>query len=161
MKVGHIIQMCIRDRYKIGVNKRRKHNVRLYYQDGWGNFSRGNRINKRAKEGYLYQGDYTDTLENTVYEDGRRVLWQFVQMCIRDSFTITHTAYVFQTLIFCPLCLVVNIYKIRRKRFKVRRKYSFLFRKWKEVDQNTNIRANRIVYNLSLIHIFSRDYPWA
>lgn len=65
--------------YKIGVNKRRKHNVRLYYQDGWGNFSRGNRINKRAKEGYLYQGDYTDTLENNVYEDGRRVLWQFAQ----------------------------------------------------------------------------------
>lgn len=65
--------------YKIGVNKRRKHNVRLYYHDGWGNFSRGNRINKRAKEGYLYPGDYTDTLENTVYEDGRRVLWQFAQ----------------------------------------------------------------------------------
>lgn len=64
--------------YKIGVNKRRKHNVRLYYYDGW-DFGRGNRGNKRAKEGYLYPEDYTDTLENTVYKDGRRVLRQLAQ----------------------------------------------------------------------------------
>lgn len=62
--------------YKIGVNPRRKHNVRLFYADGWGNFETGNRINKRAKEGYLYPGDYSDVLENTVYKDGIRVLHQ-------------------------------------------------------------------------------------
>lgn len=62
--------------YKIGVNKRRKNHVQLFYADGWGNFETGNRINKRAKEGYLYPGDYNDVLENTVYKDGIRVLHQ-------------------------------------------------------------------------------------
>lgn len=62
--------------YKIGVNKRRKNHVQLFYADGWGNFETGNRINKRAKEGYLYPGDYSDVLENTVYKDGIRVLHQ-------------------------------------------------------------------------------------
>lgn len=62
--------------YKIGVNKRRKNHVQLFYADRWGNFETGNRINKRAKEGYLYPGDYNDVLENTVYKDGIRVLHQ-------------------------------------------------------------------------------------
>lgn len=62
--------------YKIGVNPRRKHNVRLFYADGWGNFETGNRINKRAKEGWLYPGNYGDVLENTEYKDGIRVLHQ-------------------------------------------------------------------------------------
>lgn len=62
--------------YKIGVNKRRKNHVQLFYADGWGNFETGNRINKRAKEGYLYPGDYSDVLENTEYKDGIRVLHQ-------------------------------------------------------------------------------------
>ena len=29
--------------YKIGVNPRRKYNVKLFYADGWGNFGTGNR----------------------------------------------------------------------------------------------------------------------
>lgn len=62
--------------YKIGVNKRRKNHVQLFYADGWGNFETGNRINKRAKEGYLYPGDYSDVLENTEYKDGIRALHQ-------------------------------------------------------------------------------------
>lgn len=62
--------------YKIGVNPRRKHNVRLFYADGWGNFETGNRKNKRAKEGWLYPGNYGDVLENTEYKDGIRVLHQ-------------------------------------------------------------------------------------
>lgn len=62
--------------YKIGVNKRRKNHVQLFYADGWGNFETGNRINKRAREGYLYPGDYSDVLENTEYKDGIRVLHQ-------------------------------------------------------------------------------------
>lgn len=62
--------------YKIGANKRRKNHVQLFYADGWGNFETGNRINKRAKEGYLYPGDYSDVLENTEYKDGIRALHQ-------------------------------------------------------------------------------------
>lgn len=62
--------------YKIGANPRRKYNVRLFYADGWGNFETGNRKNKRAKEGWLYPGNYGDVLENTEYKDGIRVLHQ-------------------------------------------------------------------------------------
>lgn len=62
--------------YKIGVNPRRKHNVKLFYEDGWGNFETSNRKNKRAKEGYLYPGEYGEALENTEYQDGIRVLHQ-------------------------------------------------------------------------------------
>lgn len=62
--------------YKIGVNPRRKHNVKLFYADGWGNFETSNGNNKRAKEGYLYPGEYGEALENTEYKDGIRVLHQ-------------------------------------------------------------------------------------
>ena len=62
--------------YKIGVNLRRKYNVKLFYADEFGNFNTGNRINKRAKEGWLYPGDFSETLENTEYKDGIRILNQ-------------------------------------------------------------------------------------
>lgn len=62
--------------YKIGVNPRRKCNVRLFYADEWGNFGTGNRANKRAKKGWLYPGDFNEALENTEYKDGIRTLNQ-------------------------------------------------------------------------------------
>lgn len=62
--------------YKIGVNPRRKRNVRLYYDDGWGNFGTANSKNRKAKEGYLYPGSYQEALDNTLYTDGIRVLEQ-------------------------------------------------------------------------------------
>lgn len=62
--------------YKIGINPRRKYNVRLFYADRWGGFETGNKINKRAKEGWLYPGDFSEALENTEYKDGIRILNQ-------------------------------------------------------------------------------------
>lgn len=61
--------------YKIGVNSRRKHNVRLFYA-GWSGFYTGNDRNKRAKQGYLYPGTFKEILDNTVYDKGYRILEQ-------------------------------------------------------------------------------------
>lgn len=61
--------------YKIDTNPRRKHMVKLFYEN-WGNFETGNIRNRRAKVGYLYPGMYKETLNNTVYEEGSRVLEQ-------------------------------------------------------------------------------------
>lgn len=61
--------------YKKGVNKRRKRHTQLYYRH-WRTFGKGNAYNRRAKQGYLYPGNFGEALENTVYEDGTGVLGQ-------------------------------------------------------------------------------------
>lgn len=63
--------------YKIGVNPRRKYTVELFYDNGYGDFVKGNQQQKKAKKGYLYPGAFKSALENTAYEDGIRVLEQF------------------------------------------------------------------------------------
>lgn len=50
--------------------------MKLFYAYEFGNFNTGNRINKRAKEGWLYPGDFSEALENTEYKDGIRTLNQ-------------------------------------------------------------------------------------
>lgn len=61
--------------YKRGVNKRRKRSIQIYYRQ-WRDFGTGNSVNRRAKQGYLYPGNFGEALGNTIYEDGIRVLEQ-------------------------------------------------------------------------------------
>lgn len=75
--------------YKDGYNKRNKKRYGIFYKQGYCSyknldFDKGNHKNKRAKEGYLYQGNMQEILSKTAYSTSGRILEQMAEknMCI-------------------------------------------------------------------------------
>lgn len=46
----------------------------IYYEDSWDGWTKGNRKNLRAREGYLYPGEFGQILDGTTYSEATRVL---------------------------------------------------------------------------------------
>lgn len=60
--------------YKVYSNRKLKKTYKIYYEDSWDGWTEGNRKNLRARQGYLYPGEFGQILEGTSYESASRVL---------------------------------------------------------------------------------------
>lgn len=60
--------------YKVYSNRTLKKTYKIYYEDPWEGWTKGNRRNLRARQGYLYPGEFGQILDGTSYSDASRVL---------------------------------------------------------------------------------------
>lgn len=60
--------------YKVYSNRKLKKTYMIYYEDSWDGWTKGNRKNLRAREGYLYPGEFGQILDGTTYSEATRVL---------------------------------------------------------------------------------------
>ena len=60
--------------YKVYSNRKLKKTYMIYYEDSWEGWTKGNRKNLRAREGYLYPGEFGQILDGTAYREATRVL---------------------------------------------------------------------------------------
>ena len=65
--------------YKVWTNGTSKKAYKIYYEDYLEGWTKGNRRNLRAREGYLYPGEFGKILAGTIYEDASNVL-RFLSM---------------------------------------------------------------------------------
>ena len=60
--------------YKVYSNRKTKKTYKIYYEDHWDGWTKGNRKNLRAREGYLYPGEFGQILDGTTYSEATKVL---------------------------------------------------------------------------------------
>lgn len=60
--------------YKQDLFKSNRYNYKIFYNIPWEGWHKSNNLNYRARDGYMYPGDYKGTLKNTAYEDGTRIV---------------------------------------------------------------------------------------
>lgn len=60
--------------YKVHYNRKLKRAYKIYYEDYLEGWTEGNRKNLRARQGYLYPGEFTKLLEGTIYSGASKVL---------------------------------------------------------------------------------------
>lgn len=60
--------------YKVYSNLKLKKTYKIYYEDPWDGWTGGNRRNLRARQGYLYPGEFSQLLKGTSYSNASRVL---------------------------------------------------------------------------------------
>lgn len=60
--------------YKVFSNRKLKRACKIYYEDYLEGWTEGNRKNLRARQGYLYPGEFDKILEGTIYSGASKVL---------------------------------------------------------------------------------------
>lgn len=60
--------------YKVFSNRKLKRAWKIYYEDYLEGWTEGNRKNLRARQGYLYPGEFDKILEETIYSGASKVL---------------------------------------------------------------------------------------
>lgn len=60
--------------YKVFSNRKLKRTYKIYYEDYLEGWTEGNRKNLRARQGYLYPGEFDKILEGTIYSGASKVL---------------------------------------------------------------------------------------
>lgn len=60
--------------YKQDLFKSNRYNYKIFYNIPWEGWHKSNNLNYRARDGYMYPGDYKGTLKNTAYEAGTRII---------------------------------------------------------------------------------------
>ena len=60
--------------YKQDLFKNNRYNYKIFYNIPWEGWHKSNNLNYRARDGYMYPGDYSEALKNTVYKDAIRII---------------------------------------------------------------------------------------
>lgn len=60
--------------YKVFSNRKLKRACKIYYEDYLEGWTEGNRKNLRARQGYLYPGEFDNILDGTIYSGASKVL---------------------------------------------------------------------------------------
>lgn len=60
--------------YKQELFKSNRYNYKIFYNIPWEGWHKSNNLNYRARDGYMYPGDYSEVLKNTVYKDAIRII---------------------------------------------------------------------------------------
>lgn len=60
--------------YKQDLFKSNRYNYKIFYNIPWEGWHKSNNLNYRARDGYMYPGDYKGTLKNAAYEAGTRII---------------------------------------------------------------------------------------
>ena len=71
VKLGDEIRIML---YKVFSNRKLKRTYKIYYEDYLEGWTEGNRKNLRARQGYLYPGEFDKILEGTIYSGASKVL---------------------------------------------------------------------------------------
>lgn len=60
--------------YKQDLFKSNRYDYKIFYNIPWEGWHKSNNLNYRARDGYMYPGDYSEALKNTVYKDAIRII---------------------------------------------------------------------------------------
>lgn len=60
--------------YKQELFKSNRYDYKIFYNIPWEGWHKSNNLNYRARDGYMYPGDYSEALKNTVYKDAIRII---------------------------------------------------------------------------------------
>lgn len=71
VEIGDEIRILL---YKVYSNRKLKRTYKIYYEDYLEGWTEGNRKNLRARQGYLYPGEFDKILDGTIYSGASKVL---------------------------------------------------------------------------------------